>query len=118
MTEHTEAPVVFFTQVKTPAGFTWNVTFRGKENADVFNVTPEFENRCKERGWTPVEPRSGQFPPKAPKVVEFTTYACPLCQAKVVKETLGDGRKLEKCSTQKYDFATKTKLGCSYTKWI
>lgn len=119
--DHNEAPVVFFTQVKNPAGFTWNVTFRGKENADVFNVAPEFEKRCKEFGWTPVEPKSGPGRPfgstKPP--VEYAAHPCPICGEKVVLgKTTKDNKPYEKCSTQKYDFQTQTKSGCSYFVWL
>ena len=57
--------------------------------------------------------KKSNFPAK--KVAEFIEgKACPKCGEKLVK---GVGKVAEKCSTNKYDFTTKTSSGCDYVLW-
>lgn len=65
-------------------------------------------------GFTP--PPQKSFGQK--KDLVYAEHPCPMCSAKVVIQTNKDGKKVEKCETQKYDFTTKTTSGCAYFKWL
>ncbi len=42
---------------------------------------------------------------------------CPTCGAKLVLFTSSSGKKLKKCSTNKWDPETKMATGCTYVQW-
>ena len=44
--------------------------------------------------------------------------ACPNCGSPLVYATTKEGKRFIKCSTQKYDFQTRTVSGCNYTDWM
>ncbi len=44
--------------------------------------------------------------------------ACPKCGAKLVLFTSAAGKKLKKCSTNKWDPETHQATGCDYTQWL
>jgi hypothetical protein len=58
----------------------------------------------------------GGFPPKQVDYVEGRV--CPKCENKLVYSTTKAGKKFIKCSTNKWDFATKQSTGCSYVDWM
>ena len=43
---------------------------------------------------------------------------CPKCSSKLVLYTSASGKKLKKCSTNKWDPQTRTASGCDYTQWM
>jgi ssDNA-binding Zn-finger/Zn-ribbon topoisomerase 1 len=43
---------------------------------------------------------------------------CPKCGAKLVLFTSASGKKLKKCSTNKWDPETRQATGCDYTQWL
>lgn len=42
---------------------------------------------------------------------------CPLCKSKLVMYTTATGKKLKKCSTQKWDPVQKISTGCEFVEW-
>lgn len=42
---------------------------------------------------------------------------CPTCGAKLVMYTTANGKKLKKCSTNKWDPSTKMATGCDFVEW-
>lgn len=43
---------------------------------------------------------------------------CPMCNEPLVLQTTSTGKKLKKCSTAKWDPATRTSSGCTHVEWI
>lgn len=43
---------------------------------------------------------------------------CPKCGSKLIMATTRFGKKMKKCSTGKWDTATKKVIGCDYVEWI
>ena len=43
---------------------------------------------------------------------------CPKCGNPLVLQITRFGKKMKKCSTSKWDSATKTASGCDYAEWI
>ena len=43
---------------------------------------------------------------------------CPTCGAKLVMFTTSNGKKLKKCSTNKWDREQKMAVGCDYVQWM
>jgi len=43
---------------------------------------------------------------------------CPKCGSKLVLYTSAAGKKLKKCSTNKWDSETRSSTGCDYVEWI
>ena len=44
--------------------------------------------------------------------------ACPQCGEKLVLYTTAGGKKLKKCSTNKWDPQAKEAMGCDYVEWL
>lgn len=76
--------------------------------------------RCSKGSWNEAERR-----------VEGCTYVrwfatpdqpldekCPKCGAALVLKTTRFGKKMKKCSTNTWDYATKTASGCDYIEWL
>lgn len=51
-------------------------------------------------------------------VTEATDEDCPKCGSKLVIYTASSGKKLKKCSTNKWNAQTRTAEGCDYTQWL
>lgn len=43
---------------------------------------------------------------------------CPKCGAKLILQVTRFGKKMKKCSTNKWDPETKTASGCDYVEWL
>ncbi len=43
---------------------------------------------------------------------------CPKCGEKLIFMTTSNGKKMKKCSTSKWDPATRTASGCDHVEWI
>jgi len=43
---------------------------------------------------------------------------CPTCGAKLVLFTTANGKRLKKCSTNKWDKDQKMAVGCAYVEWL
>lgn len=50
-----------------------------------------------------------------PKVLD---EKCPKCGSSLVLQITRFGKKMKKCSTSKWDSATKTASGCDFVEWI
>ena len=109
-----EMPVVMFTNYKRTDGFEVSVTLRG---TNIQEVAVDLDTTIKliiKSGGTPV---SRQKPQYAPKVVDYVVgEVCPLDGGKLINPPAGTNRPI-KCEHGRYDFATKTTSGCSFTKW-
>lgn len=42
---------------------------------------------------------------------------CPKCLSPLVSGVTKNGKKYQKCSTQKYDYMSKSTTGCDYVNW-
>lgn len=100
-------------------GYGLLLTIRSGNEAEIFEIMVDTEEYIKKQGYTPEVRRSfggGNAKPK--DYVEGEK--CPKCGSPLVKVTYkdkktGEDKTLIKCSTQKYDFMTKTSSGCDYT---
>ena len=43
---------------------------------------------------------------------------CPKCQSKLVLTTTANGKRLKKCSTNKWDAENRQAIGCDYVEWL
>lgn len=110
-----ESQFVVWTELEKN-GFVWNLTLRkGISTSEIDNVLALIDTaqlKAISKGFKYHEKKSN-FPAK--KSVEFIEgKVCPKCGEKLVK---GVGKVAEKCSTNKYDFTTKTSSGCDYVLW-
>lgn len=55
--------------------------------------------------WLPIEPQD-------------LDEKCPKCGSPIVLQVTRFGKKMKKCSTGKWDKATKKTVGCDYIEWI
>lgn len=101
----------------TPNEFPILFTVRGTSGTELLETMTTVEGMLKIKGFKPQPLRQGGFPPK--KEIEYVEgRLCPLCGEKLVYAIKkADGSKFIKCSTQKYDFATKTSSGCNFVEW-
>lgn len=108
-----EAPASVTYSITSPGGFNALFTVRDMTGLDLLIKMKVIETKLIDCGYKPQI--KGSF---APKPVEYASYPCPKCGKKVVKGFTKDGKKFEKCETQKYDFTSKTTTGCDYFIWI
>ena len=113
MTNSTEAPASVTYSLMSPNGFPILYTVRGESGTELLTKMIAIEAKLKTDGYTPqIKTFGGK--PQAPK--DYADHPCPSCGAKVVIATTRNGKKLEKCETQK--FINGQTSGCSYTKWL
>lgn len=98
--------------IQTGTGFNALFTVRGTSGIELLNTTPSIEVKFKELGIVPQPVKRG-FNAVEKKVVG----KCPKCGADAVESTTKAGKVYHKCSTQKYDFTTKTTSGCDWVNW-
>lgn len=95
-------------------GYNMLFTVRGDSGMALLESMDVIESKLTEKGYKPQEKKV--FGNKsAPNYVEGRK--CPDCGQPLVAGTTKDGKKFIKCSTQKYDFMTKTTSGCKFTEW-
>ncbi len=111
-----EAPASNTFKVRSVNGFEHMFTMRDESVKDLLVKIETVEKALLDKGWTPLEQNKsfGKFPPKQ---IDYAEGACPKCGEKLVNAQTKDGKKFVKCSTNKWDFATKQATGCSYVKW-
>ena len=100
-----------WTNVKTETGFILNVNLRRDTLDEAMTEIKAFILKNKLQ---PYERSSQKYPPKVIDYVE--NRVCPLDGGKLIKPPVGTNRPI-KCANGKYDFATKTTLGCQFTEW-
>lgn len=112
-----EAPASNTFKVKSVNGFEHLFTMRDVSVKDLIVKIETIEKAFLDKGWTPLaqQPRSNGFPPKQVDFVEGRV--CPTCSEKLVHTQTKEGKKFIKCSTNRWDFATKTAIGCKYIEW-
>jgi hypothetical protein len=110
-----EAPVVMFTNYKRADGFEVSVTLRGEDLRTVSTMLNDAIKGMIASGGTPVSrQKAGGFAPKPVDYVEGRT--CPKCQQKLVHATTAKGKKLIKCSTNKW--VNGAAIGCDFIEWV
>jgi hypothetical protein len=111
----TEAPASATYSLTSKGGFSVLFTIRKNSGKDLLDALELLEPSLVEKGYKPQEKRSFGG---GSKTIEYVPERkCPLCSNQLVYQTLKDGRKMIKCSTSKYDFATKTSSGCKFIEW-
>lgn len=109
--EFNEAPASVSYSIKTPNGFPCIFTMRAEEEGELINRMNMQEFYFKDNGYEPdIKTYRGK---KEIKYVE--NRKCPKCGSKLVY--FGSKNQHIKCSTQKYDFTTKTTSGCDFVEW-
>ncbi len=111
-----EAPVSINTNLKSEAGFEYQLTLRGESYTKLLSGLKDLEAQFKSYGLTPLPKYASKqgFPKKELEYVEGRK--CPECGARLVKSDTKKG-KVIKCETNKYDFQTKKATGCPYVEW-
>lgn len=51
------------------------------------------------------------------KPAQLNVDGCPDCGSPLVSGVTKNGKKYQKCSTQKYDYMSKSTTGCDYVNW-
>lgn len=95
-------------------GFNILFTVRNDSGMTLIDTMDTIEKKLLDKGYKPQEKRTFGIKPPAEIVPD---RKCPLCGNDLVKATTKDGKKFIKCSTNKWDFATKQATGCKFTEW-
>lgn len=104
--------------LETPNGFPVLFTVRGESGSELLLAMREgIEPILLREGYKAQVKQYGFNKPKPP-VETVPNRTCPNCHSPLVYGTTKDGRKFIKCSTQKYDFTTKTTSGCDFFEWV
>jgi hypothetical protein len=115
METSTEAPASVTYSISR-GGFNILFTVRGDSGVKLLETMDAIERMLVAKGYKAQEKKSfGGFSKPAPDIVP--DRKCPMCNQDLVRSTTKDGRKLIKCSTQKYDFKTKQATGCKFFEW-
>lgn len=109
-----EAVASITLNVITPGDFPALLTYRAETFGKLLNDMDSVYGNLQTRGYKPQVKQSG-FTRKEPEYVEGRM--CPKCSSKLVYGTKQDGEKFIKCSTNKYDFKTKTATGCTFVEF-
>lgn len=118
------------TSTESPASVTYSVmrngfnilfTIRNDSGAELLKQMEVIESTLTKLHYRPQEKRSfssgSSYPPK-PAAQVVPGRKCPLCNQDLVYASTKDGKKMIKCSTNKYDFAHKQATGCKYIEWL
>ena len=94
-----------------------------KCNAPLILTTTRFGKRmkkCSTSTWDPKTKTAGgcDYIEWLKGTTEELDESCPKCSEKLVLYTSAAGKKLKKCSTNKWDPETKQATGCDYTEWL
>jgi len=112
----TESPISVTFSLLDPNDFPILLTFRSDDPKILMSELIDKSSWLKANGYKAQVKKSFGWGDKKP--IEYVDgEVCPLCKEKLVKATTKDGKTFIKCSTQKYDFATKSITGCKYVKW-
>jgi hypothetical protein len=113
MINSSEAPASVTYSLVTPGGFPILFTMRDDKVNELIIKMETLEPSLLKKGYKPQEKKFGSKPPA--EIVP--NRKCPLCGQALVYSTTKDGKKFIKCSTNKWDFATKQATGCKFTEW-
>lgn len=114
-TSYTDAPASVTFSIKTKGGFNALFSIREESGIALLDKMALIEERFAEDGITPQPDRT--FGAKKPLNI-VPGRKCPLCGNDLVETITSTGKKMIKCSTQKYDFATKTVSGCKFVEFL
>lgn len=117
MNNSTEAPASATYQLMSKGGFNILFTIRKDSGKELLDALELLEPSLVAKGYKPQEKRSFGGGGASKPIEYVPNRKCPLCSNQLVYQTLKDGRKMIKCSTSKYDFATKTSSGCKFIEW-
>ncbi len=111
-----EAPVSVNTNLKSEAGFEYQLTLRGSSYTDLLKGLKDLEAQFGQYGLTPL-PRYNKpgFPKKELDYVP--DRKCPVCNSRLVRSQTKDGRKMIKCETNKWNALAKKAEGCAFIEW-
>ena len=110
-----EANAVMFTNYKRADGFEVSFTLRNGSGADLMKKFDKAIQSIKAEGGTPISMRSGGFPKKEARPVEYAGGVCPEDSGKLVYAYKKDGTKFIKCENNK--FVNGQQTGCRYIQW-
>jgi predicted nucleic-acid-binding Zn-ribbon protein len=106
--------------VTSPKGFHVLLSMRSMNDGEMFDLMESTESFLLKSGYTPEIKRSfsGGGARPQPQVLDEKCPKCgsPLIEVKYTDKTTGEAKTLLKCSTNKWDFATKTASGCDFKK--
>ena len=95
--------------LRSPKGFDVLYTVRSMNSGDLFEEMDAIEQGLVDKGYTSKNGGGGK--------VNEDLGNCPKCNSPLVSFTTKSGKSGVKCSTQSYDFMSKSTIGCDYTKW-
>lgn len=104
----------------TPEGFGGSVTIREKRTKDVTQILASIailRKAMQDEGHKAVEVKKFGGGGFKKEIAYVEGRVCPKCGEKLVQGTTKTGKPFIKCSTQKYDFTTKSTTGCSFVEW-
>lgn len=111
---------------KSPTGAGVLFSIRSEDPLDLITKVVAIEDALLSQGFT-VQDRKPGFNREVPtgqrkmfmkKELNYVPdRTCPTCGEKLVFSTTKTGKKLIKCSTQGYDYATKKTTGCPFVEW-
>jgi hypothetical protein len=102
--------------ITSKRGFEWLFSIREETSEDLLKKMEQAEEYFVKNSYTPT--KRGFGAKKDTKPIEYGANPCPICGKRTIIGTTKDGRRFEKCETQKYNFTTKQKSGCEYFKWL
>ena len=107
-----EALVVWFTNYTSPDGFEESMTLRGNTMKDVLEQRKDFIAKLKEIGATPIIRNRGF----QKKEIEYVPdKVCPVDSGRLkVIVSKKDGKTYWACEHGRYDWNTKTTIGCKF----
>lgn len=104
--------------ITSPNGFNALFTVRSTSGTELLNQMKLIESQLTTNGYKPQERKAwGGAKREEKPIVYVEGRACPMCGERLVETTTSTGKKLIKCSTQKFDFTTKQVSGCKYVEW-
>ena len=115
ITSYTDAPASVTYQIETKAGFNALFSIREESGIELLNKMDIIEETFAVKGIKP-QPQRSYGAKKEVKTVDGRK--CPDCGNDLVETVTSSGKKMIKCSTQKYDFTTKSVTGCTYVEWL
>ena len=113
----TESPASATYSLTSKGGFGVLFTIRKDSGKELLEALELLEPSLIAKGYKPQEKRSFGGGSVVKPIEYVPDRKCPLCSQPLVYGTTKDGKKFIKCSTQKYDFATKQALGCKHIEW-
>ena len=128
-----EAPFSATYKVLSPEGYEVLVSVRADTRDKALTIMSETEELLKVGSYTPINRNTGRavergpVPPRMQEAAAGVGQAiaaqndlgpCPKCGMPLVEATTKTGKRNIKCTTNKWDFKTKSATGCDYIKWL